>query len=99
MKIDPRFTLESGRELFTGNELLVKGALETVGGVHLLTGYPGSPVAGFFDTCESIGPLLNEHGIAARMANNEALAMAMVNGAQMAGCRAMVAMKNGTVST
>ncbi|MDH3583785.1 MAG: 2-oxoacid:acceptor oxidoreductase family protein, partial [Phycisphaerae bacterium] len=94
MKIDPRFTLESGRELFTGNELLVKGALETVGGVHLLTGYPGSPVAGFFDTCESIGPLLNEKGIVARMANNEALGMAMVNGSQMAGCRAMVAMKN-----
>ncbi len=94
MKIDPRFTLESGREIFTGNELLVKGALETEGGVHLLTGYPGSPVAGFFDACESIGPLLNEKGIVARMGNNEALAMAMVNGAQTVGCRGMLAMKN-----
>ena len=51
MAIDPRFLVESGREIFTGNELLVKGALETEGGVHLLTGYPGSPVAGFFDVC------------------------------------------------
>ena len=49
MAIDPRFLAESGHEVFTGNELLVKGALETEGGVHLLTGYPGSPVAGFFD--------------------------------------------------
>ncbi|MBI1372678.1 MAG: indolepyruvate ferredoxin oxidoreductase [Phycisphaera sp.] len=94
MKIDPRFTTESGREVFTGNELLVKGALETRGGVHLLTGYPGSPIAGFFDACEAIGPLLNEHGIIARIASNEALSVAMVNGSQMAGCRSMTAMKN-----
>ena len=94
MKTDPRFTRESGREIFTGNELLVKGALESEGGVHLLTGYPGSPIAGFFDTCESIGPLLNEKGMVARIASNEALSMAMVNGSQMAGCRAITAMKN-----
>ena len=50
MAIDPRFLAESGPQVFTGNELLVKGALEVDGGVHLLTGYPGSPVAGFFDT-------------------------------------------------
>jgi indolepyruvate ferredoxin oxidoreductase len=94
MKSNPRFTRESGHEIFTGNELLVKGALETSGGVHLMTGYPGSPIAGFFDACESVGPLLNDKGIVARIASNEALAMAMVNGAQMAECRAMVAMKN-----
>ena len=39
MATDPRFLTESGREVFTGNELLVKGCLETEGGVHLLTGY------------------------------------------------------------
>ncbi|QNN23857.1 indolepyruvate ferredoxin oxidoreductase [Planctomycetales bacterium ZRK34] len=94
MRTDPRFTLEAGREIFTGNELLVKGALETTGGVHLLTGYPGSPIAGFFDACESIGPLLNDKGIVARIASNEALAMAMANGAQMAGCRAIIAQKS-----
>jgi len=56
MPIDPRFMADAGREVFTGNELLVKGALETEGGVHLLTGYPGSPVAGFFDVCGDLTP-------------------------------------------
>ena len=94
MKIDPRFLTGAGREIFTGNELLVKGALETVGGVHLLTGYPGSPIASFFDTLAAIGPLLDEHGVVAKIANNEALALAMVNGAQMVGCRAIAAVKS-----
>ena len=35
MAIDPRFLTESGREVFIGNELLVKGCLEIEGGVHL----------------------------------------------------------------
>jgi indolepyruvate ferredoxin oxidoreductase len=93
MNIDPRFLRDAGREIFTGNELLVKGALETEGGVHLLTGYPGSPIAGFFDTLSSIGPLLNEKGVVAKIANNEALSVAMVNGAQMVGCRAITVFK------
>ncbi len=94
MKVDPRFLVDGGREIFTGNELLVKGALEVKGGVHLFTGYPGSPIASFFDVLESIGPLLAEHGVVAKIANNEALGIAMVNGAQMAGCRAVVAVKS-----
>lgn len=94
MTIDPRFIKESGPEVFTGNELLVKGALEAEGGVHLLTGYPGSPVAGFFDVLESIAPLLDTHGMVARLAGNEAISVAMVNGAQMADCRAITAFKS-----
>jgi indolepyruvate ferredoxin oxidoreductase len=94
MKIDPRFTQESGSAIFTGNELLVKGALETTDGVHLMTGYPGSPVAGFFDTLESIGPLLKDNGVVAKIASNEALSAAMVNGVQMVGGRAITAFKN-----
>ena len=70
MAIDPRFIQNAGREVFTGNELLVKGALETEGGVHLLTGYPGSPIASFFDTLTAITPLLEEHGMVAKLANN-----------------------------
>src|SRR3954452_2946177 len=69
MAIDPRFLAESGREVFTGNELLIKGALETDGGVHLLTGYPGSPVAGFFDVCGAIKDLLQTNGVRAFQAN------------------------------
>ncbi len=94
MSINRRFTTESGPEIFTGTELLLKGALETQGGVHLITGYPGSPISGMFDAIEAIGPLLNEKGVVARLANNEALSVAMVNGAQMAGCRAITAFKS-----
>ncbi len=94
MATDPRFLAESGREVFTGNEILVKGALETEGGVHLLTGYPGSPVAGFFDVCGHVKDLLNKNGVRAFQANNEALGAAAVVGSQMAPCRAIATMKS-----
>ncbi|MBU6399941.1 MAG: 2-oxoacid:acceptor oxidoreductase family protein [Verrucomicrobia bacterium] len=94
VKVDPRFTKDSGREVFTGNELLVKGCLETQGGTHLWTGYPGSPIAGFFDTAQDIAELLREHGIRATIANNEALGAAMVNGSQMHGLRAIALQKS-----
>ncbi|HVT81243.1 MAG TPA: 2-oxoacid:acceptor oxidoreductase family protein [Phycisphaerae bacterium] len=94
MRIDPRFLVESGTEIFTGSELLLKGCLETPGGVGLLTGYPGSPVAGFFDSCHDIAELLREHGVAAKMANNEAISVAMVNGAQMVGVKAIAVFKS-----
>src|SRR5581483_6208126 len=94
MAIDPRFGADSGREIFTGNELLVKGALETEGGVHLLTGYPGSPIAGFFDILGDIKDLLQANGVRAFQANNEALGVAAVNGSQMAPCRSIAAMKS-----
>ncbi|NBB95228.1 MAG: FAD-dependent oxidoreductase [Planctomycetes bacterium] len=94
MKTDRRFLAASGTEIFTGNELLVKGALESEGGVHLLGGYPGSPVAGFFDTLTTIKDLLNDKGIHAVINNNEALAAAMLNGTQTLPSRAMVVMKS-----
>ena len=94
MPTDPRFLAESGREVFTGNELLIKGALEAEGGVHLLTGYPGSPVASFFDILGDIKDLLNKNGVRAFQANNEALGVAAVNGSQMAACRAIGVMKS-----
>ena len=94
MATDPRFLADSDREVFTGNELLVKGALETEGGVHLLTGYPGSPVSSFFDILGDIKDLLTAHGVRAFQANNEALGTAAVNGSQMAPCRAIATMKS-----
>jgi len=93
-KVDPRFLLEEGLNVFTGNELLVKGALETPGGVHLLTGYPGSPVSDFFDVLTSLKDELEEHGVRAQIANNEALSIAAVNGAVMLGLRGMVVFKS-----
>src|SRR5271170_3945736 len=94
MTVDPRFLKEEGAEVFTGNELLVKGALEAEGGTHLLTGYPGSPVAGFFDAMELVAPLYKEKGIRGCIANNEALGAAMLNGSQMGPLRGMCAMKS-----
>ncbi|SDU20116.1 indolepyruvate ferredoxin oxidoreductase [Verrucomicrobium sp. GAS474] len=94
MKVDPRFLKEEGTEVYTGNELLVKGCLETDGGTHLWTGYPGSPVAGFFDCIESIQEIPRKYGIAAMIANNEALSAAMLNGSQMLGLRGIIAMKS-----
>jgi len=94
MKVDPRFLTGDGPEIFTGSELALKGALEAEGGVHLLTGYPGSPIAGFFDAMTQIKELLNAKGIRAVMAHNEALATAQLNGSQVLGCRGIVCMKS-----
>ena len=90
--MDNRFTQESGTNVYTGCELLVKGALE--GQVNLLTGYPGSPLAEVFDVMQSNAELLKEHGILAQIANNEALSVARLNGSQMANLRAAAFMKN-----
>jgi indolepyruvate ferredoxin oxidoreductase len=62
--------------------------------VHLLTGYPGSPVAGFFDVCGDLTPLLKQHGVRAFQANNEALGVAALNGSQMVAARGIAAMKS-----
>jgi len=94
MKVDPRFLTSEGPEIFTGNELLLKGALETAGGVHLLGGYPGSPIAGFFDSMALVKDLLDEKGIRAVIHNNEALACAALNGTQVVGCRGMIVIKS-----
>ncbi|NKB70547.1 MAG: indolepyruvate ferredoxin oxidoreductase [Candidatus Latescibacteria bacterium] len=90
--MDPRFIQDRGTGIFTGNELIVKGALES--GVGAITGYPGSPLAELFDTLANIKDLLNEHGIVAQIANNEALAAARLNGSQMDAIRAMAVMKS-----
>ncbi len=94
MATDPRFLSSSGREVFTGNEILIKAALEAEGGVHLITGYPGSPVGAFFDVLGDVRDLLKQNGVRAFQANNEALGAAAANGSQMAACRAIVTMKS-----
>ena len=90
--MDNRFTQENGTNVYTGCELLLKGALE--GQVNLLTGYPGSPLAEVFDVMKSNAALLKEHGILAQIGNNEALSVARLNGSQMANLRAAAFMKN-----
>ncbi len=90
--MDPRFVKDKGVETYTGNELILKGGLEA--GMALLTGYPGSPVADVFEAAANAAPYLKEHGILAQIANNEALSAARLNGAQMAGLRAVAVMKS-----
>ncbi len=90
--MDKRFLKEDGTAPFTGNELLLKGALE--GGAALITGYPGSPVSEVFDAVSRISDLLVEKGIVAQMANNEGLAGARLNGARLAELRGVAIMKS-----
>ncbi len=90
--MDPRFIKDKGVETYTGNELILKGGLEA--GMNLLTGYPGSPVADVFEAAANAAPYLKQQGILAQIANNEALSAARLNGAQMAGLRAITVMKS-----
>lgn len=92
MATDNRFIQGEGTQVYTGAELVIKGALEA--GVSLLTGYPGSPIADLFTTAHSLKDLLKEHGILVQVANNEALGAARLNGSQMEDIRAIVAMKS-----
>src|SRR5262249_912245 len=78
--------------VFNGNELLMKGALEA--GVALMVGYPGSPVADVFEVAGRLRELLAEKGVVAPVANNEALAAARLNGPQMGPIRALGFMKS-----
>ena len=94
MSADPRLLVAQGCEIFNGNELLVKGCLETEGGVHFYSGYPGSPISSFFDVLASLKKTLTEKGIRAFQANNEALAAAALNGLQMLPMRGVIAMKS-----
>lgn len=89
---DKRFLRDTGQEVFTGNELLIKGGLESR--MALLTGYPGSPVSDVFDVIFNNQSLFKEHGILGQMANNEALAAARLNGARMANLRAVAVVKS-----
>src|SRR3990172_5279537 len=90
--MDKRFLQEEGLQVYSGSELLVKGAYEAR--VALLTGYPGSPVAEFFNAAQSTHELAREKGILLQIANNEALSAARLVGSQMADVRAIACMKS-----
>ncbi len=79
-------------KILNGNELLIQGALEA--GFHLYTGYPGSPLADFFNILFDQKDDLHEKGVRVVIANSEANAAAMASGAKMAGQNVLVAMKS-----
>lgn len=81
-----------GHKILNGNELLIQGALEA--GFHLYTGYPGSPLADFFNILYEEKDELQKKGVRVVIANSEANAAAMASGAKMAGQNVLVAMKS-----
>lgn len=79
-------------KILSGNELIVKGGLEA--GLSLYTGYPGSPLADYFNILFDKKDELEKLGVKAVLANSEANAAAMASGAKQAGKDVMVAMKS-----
>ncbi|AUN98078.1 hypothetical protein C0V70_08140 [Bacteriovorax stolpii] len=79
-------------EILNGNELIIQGALEA--GFHLYTGYPGSPLADYFNILYERKNEFKEKGIRVVIANSEANAAAMASGAKQAHKNALVAMKS-----
>jgi indolepyruvate ferredoxin oxidoreductase len=79
-------------KILNGNELLIQGALEA--GFQLYTGYPGSPLADFFNILHERKAEFHDKGIRVVIANSEANAAAMASGAKMAGQNVLVAMKS-----
>lgn len=75
-----------------GNELIIEGALEA--GFHLYTGYPGSPLADYFNILYERKKEFQEKGARVVIANSEANAAAMASGAKQAHRNALVAMKS-----
>ncbi|MFA5584119.1 MAG: 2-oxoacid:acceptor oxidoreductase family protein, partial [Bacteriovoracaceae bacterium] len=79
-------------KILNGNELLIQGAMEA--GFELYTGYPGSPLADFFNILFESREELAQKGIKVVLANSEANAAAMASGAKLAGQNVLVAMKS-----
>ncbi|MCP4913047.1 MAG: hypothetical protein GY909_08005 [Oligoflexia bacterium] len=79
-------------QILNGNELIIQGALEA--GFSLYTGYPGSPLADYFNILYKRKKEFQEMGIKVAIANSEANAAAMASGAKQAGRDCIVAMKS-----
>lgn len=79
-------------EIQNGNELIIQGALEA--GFHLYTGYPGSPLADYFNILYEKKNEFHQKGIRVVIANSEANAAAMASGAKQAHKNVLVAMKS-----
>ncbi|MCC6579300.1 MAG: hypothetical protein IT440_02580 [Phycisphaeraceae bacterium] len=97
MRIDRRFILTDGSAVFSGGELLVKGALESPGGVQLFTSVAVSPLGTFLQALRSLGPWLSAQGQVVRVANHEASAVAMVDGAMAEGRSGLAAISTAGV--
>ena len=79
-------------EILNGNEIIIQGGLEA--GFSLYTGYPGSPLADYFNILYHRKNEFAEKGIKVVIANSEANAAAVASGAKQAGRDTLVAMKS-----
>lgn len=79
-------------KILNGNELIIQGGLEA--GFSLYTGYPGSPLADYFNILHARKDELHAKGIRVALGNTEANAAAMAGGAKQAGRNVMVGMKS-----
>ncbi|MBP9680187.1 MAG: 2-oxoacid:acceptor oxidoreductase family protein [Bacteriovorax sp.] len=79
-------------QIQNGNELIIQGALEA--GFHLYTGYPGSPLADYFNILYEKKEEFKQKGLRVVIANSEANAAAMASGAKQANKNTLVAMKS-----
>jgi indolepyruvate ferredoxin oxidoreductase len=79
-------------EILNGNEIIIQGALEA--GFHLYTGYPGSPLADYFNILYERKKEFHAKGIRVVIANSEANAAAMASGTKQANRNSLVAMKS-----
>lgn len=75
--------------IITGEEALAQGAL--LAGVRLVTGYPGSPSSGTF---ESLLGFADGYGLDIEWSSNERVALETAIGASIAGNRALVCVKS-----
>src|SRR6059036_172566 len=89
---DQRFVQGSGKNVFNGNELIVKGSLENA--VGLMAGYPGSPVAEVFTIIEENADILRDNGLWGEMTNDESQGAAALNGALEVGVNGVAVMKS-----
>ena len=88
-----RYTLPEGRVFLTGVQALVRVLLDqrradAAAGLRtatLVSGYQGSPLAGFDRELARLGPLAAEHELVLRPAVNEELGATAVWGSQIAG--------------
>ena len=74
-------------KIMSGNELIVQGGLEA--GYHLYTGYPGSPLADYFNILYEKKSSIENIGARVVIGNSEANAAAMASGAKQAGKRCL----------
>jgi len=88
-----RWTLDEGRVFLTGIQALVRVLLDQhradaragLRTATLVSGYPGSPLAGFDREAAALGPLAAEHDVVLRPAVNEELGATAAWGSQLAG--------------